>query len=127
MLFASACDKVYINGDLDGFWKLQKIEHTDSVCFPKNIYYSFQRHMTQIGEYYDEQTALRFLGNLTYTDDTLTMSGFRKYLEEEHVCSPEELRRFFLYSDSSVFAIEKLDEEILIMQCDGLRYTLRKW
>ncbi len=122
-----SCDKVYINGDLDGMWQLQKVEKGDTVEHPQGIYYSFQRHMAQIGKYYDEGIPLRYLGNLYYSGDTLTMSGFRKFLEEEKECTAEELKMFYVFSDSATFIIEKLGDEVLIMKNGERRYSLRKW
>ena len=115
----AACDKVYINGDLDGMWKVCRVEYSDTIHCPTNIYYSFQRHMTQIGKYYEDEAPLRFIGHLTYSNNTITMSGFHIHLEE--------LKQFYLHSDSSVFAIEKLNEDELIMRNDKGKYTLRKW
>ena len=43
-----ACDKVYINGDLDGMWKLKSVAYPDSISYPNHIFYSFQRHLTQL-------------------------------------------------------------------------------
>ena len=37
LLFIS-CEKVYINGDLDGMWKLHEVEETDTVYNPTNKY-----------------------------------------------------------------------------------------
>ena len=122
-----ACDKVYINGDLDGMWKLQQVESSSTTHYPTDIYYSFQRHLTQISKHYEEKLPLRYLGNLYYHGDTVTMSGFRKYLEEENVASPDILEGFHLYNDSTVFIIEKLNDETLIMRNEERRYTLRKW
>ena len=48
-----SCEKVYINGDLDGMWKLQTVETTDTTIRPQNIYYSFQRHLVMLGEHFD--------------------------------------------------------------------------
>ena len=126
-LALAACDKVYINGDLDGMWKVCQVEYSDTVHYPTDIYYSFQRHMTQIGKYYEEEIPLRFIGFLSYSNNTITMSGFRKYLEEHRIPSPEELKQFYLHSDSSIFALEKLNEDIRIMKNDQGKYTLRKW
>jgi hypothetical protein len=55
------------------------------------------------------------------------MSGFRKFLEEENIASPDILEGFHLYNDSTVFIIEKLNDETLIMRNEERRYTLRKW
>ncbi len=127
IVLLSACDKVYINGDLDGMWKLQQVERENTIHHPTDIYYSFQRHMVQIGRYYDEGLPLRFLGNMEYKDKTLTIGGFRKFLEEEHVCTPQELQQFYLYDETTVLTIEKLDDELLILYNDNNKYTFSKW
>ena len=123
----AACDKVYINGDLDGMWKLQQVEQGEESHRPTDIYYSFQRHMAQVSKHYDEKPPLRFIGHMTYRGDTITMSGFRKYLEEDKIATPDILKGFYLYNDSSVLKIEKLDDEMLIMRSNEARYVLRKW
>lgn len=126
-LALSACDKVYINGELDGMWKLQQVECDNEIHHPTDIYYSFQRHMAQIGKYHEEGLPLRFIGNMKYMDNTLTIGGFRKFLEEERICSLEELQQFYLYDETTTFIIDKLDDELLIMHKGNRRYTLNKW
>lgn len=122
-----ACDKVYINGDLDGMWQLQRVEHGGEIAAPVDIYYSFQRHLTFVSKHYDEEMPLRYLGNLHYSGDTVVMSGFRKFLEEEIVATADALSGFYLYSDSTVFVVERLDDETLVMRSSYGRYTLRRW
>ena len=122
-----ACDKVYINGDLDGMWQLQRVERGGEIAVPVDIYYSFQRHLTFVSKHYDEEMPLRFLGNLHYSGDTVVMSGFRKFLEEEVVATADALSGFYLYSDSTVFVVERLDDETLVMRSSDGRYTLRRW
>ena len=122
-----ACDKVYINGDLDGMWQLQRVERGGEIAAPVDIYYSFQRHLTFVSKHYDEEMPLRYLGNLHYSGDTVVMSGFRKFLEEEIVATVDALSGFYLYSDSTVFVVERLDDEILVMRSSDGRYTLRRW
>ncbi|MBR5511461.1 MAG: lipocalin-like domain-containing protein [Bacteroidaceae bacterium] len=122
-----ACDKVYINGDLDGMWQLQRVERGGEIAAPVDIYYSFQRHLTFVSKHYDEELPLRYLGNLHYSGDTVVMSGFRKFLEEEIVATVDALSGFYLYSDSTVFVVERLDDETLVMRSSDGRYTLRRW
>lgn len=122
-----SCDKVYINGDLDGMWQLQKVEFSDSAAYPQDIYYSFQRHLVQVSENYEEGLPLRYIGDLDYTDDTLRISGFRKFLEEEIVAGMNELERFFLYDTVTVFKVEVLDDSQLTLRSNRALYTLKKW
>lgn len=122
-----SCDKVYINGDLDGMWQLQKVEFSDSAAYPQDIYYSFQRHLVQVSENYEEGLPLRYIGDLDYTGDTLIISGFRKFLEEEIVAGMNELERFFLYDTVTVFKVEVLDDSQLTLRSNRALYTLKKW
>ena len=122
-----SCDKVYINGELDGMWQLQRVESDETAKYPLDIYYSFQRHLVQISENYEEGLPLRYLGNMEYNGETLIMSGFRKFLEEDIVATEKELEHFFLYDTLTVFKVEKLDEEQLILSSNRGRYYLVKW
>lgn len=122
-----SCDKVYINGDLDGMWQLQKVEFSDSAAYPQDIYYSFQRHLVQVSENYEEGLPLRYIGDLDYTGDTLRISGFRKFLEEEIVAGMNELERFFLYDTVTVFKVEVLDDSQLTLRSNRALYRLKKW
>lgn len=127
LLTTLACDKVYINGDLDGMWRLVSVETPDSTMTPHQIFYSYQRHLTQVGKHFDEGFPERFLGNLYYEGDVLTMSGFYDFPYESQPATLEKLSEYYLYSDSTVFTILKLDDEMLIMKNEERTYTLRKW
>lgn len=123
----ASCDKVYINGDLDGMWQLQRVETCDTTEYPQGIYYSFQRHMVQVGQYYSEGVPLRYLGELEYKKDSLTIGGFRKFLEEEKTATEDILATFYLYDKKSAFKIDRLDDEMLVLRSNRGLYTLRKW
>lgn len=122
-----ACDKVYINGDLDGMWHLQSVSCEDSTIIPEAVYYSFQRHMTQISKHYDTELPLRFLGNMRHANGTLTMWGFHIHPLETHAATPEELALFHLCSDSTTFRVITLNEKRLVLEERGRIFTLRKW
>lgn len=122
-----ACDKVYINGDLDGMWKLKSVEYPDSISYPNHIFYSFQRHLTQLTKDNDTELPERFLGNLSYYGSTLSMSNFQVFPLEPSAATLEDLKIFHLYSDSTTFNIVTLNDETLIMTSDERTYTLQKW
>lgn len=126
VLFA-ACDKVYINGELDGMWRLESVVYPDSTAHPQHIFYSFQRHMTQVSKHNDSTLPVRFLGNLHYDGTRLAMSHFYSFPHEQYAATPEMLKEFHLHSDSTVFRVMMLDEETLIMKSEGRAYSLRKW
>lgn len=123
----SACDKVYINGDLDGMWRLESVVYPDSTAMPDQIFYSFQRHLVQVSKHDGTELPKRFLGNLDYRGATLSMSNFQRFPLEEYPATIEMLREFHLYSDSTAFNVITLDEEKLILENGERIYTLRKW
>lgn len=131
ILFAAtlfgACDRVYINGKLDGMWRLENVAYPDSTAYPEQIFYSFQRHMTQISKHNDSTLPVRFLGNLYYNGRTLTMSHFYSFPHEEYAATEKMLKEFHLHSDSTIFQVMDLDAESLIMKNGECTYTLRKW
>lgn len=128
-LLLVACDKVYINGDLDGMWQLQKVEKDSNIEYPERIYYSFQRHMVQVGKYYEnaEQLPKRYLGEMNYCGNTLVVYNFREFGKEENAATTDILQEYFLYDAQTEFSIEKLDEDYLIMKSDKATYILEKW
>ncbi|MBR6649685.1 MAG: lipocalin-like domain-containing protein [Bacteroidaceae bacterium] len=124
--FAS-CDKVYINGNLDGMWRLDNVQYSDSTVQPERVFYSFQRHLVQVGKYYDEEFPVRFLGNLHYSGNTMSVSNFHSFPMELYPATVEMLRDFHLYSDSTTFTIVTLNKDKLIMSNEERIYSLTKW
>ena len=128
-LVLASCDidKVYINGDLDGMWQLQQIESADTLIKPQGVYYSFQRHMAQVSKHYEEKIPLRFIANLDYSGNEISIYGMRRFLEEEKLPTKEELKILYLPSDSIKFKILTIGKENLIMSCKDCTYSLRRW
>ena len=127
----SCFDNVYINGDLDGMWQLQKVENVSNATieYPRDIYYSFQRNLTFISRMNETEKEVRYLGNLYYDSEegTVTIGGFRKFNDEKLVATMEILRQFMLFDLETVFVVEKLDKKQLIMNCGVYTYYLRRW
>ena len=122
-----SCEKVYINGDLDGMWKLQTVETTDTTICPQNIYYSFQRHLVMLGEHFDTGFPNYYLALFDREGDMLVMSNFYKWPVNQGVCDKEELKKYFIYSDTVKFIVEVLDEEVLVMRDGNRAYNFKKW
>lgn len=123
----TACDKVYINGDLDGMWRLENVVYPDSTATPDQVFYSFQRHLVQVSKHDGTELPKRFLGNLDYHGNSLSMSNFHSFPLEKYPATTEMLMEFHLYSDSTAFRVITLDEENLILESGERIYTLRKW
>ncbi|MBQ8899552.1 MAG: lipocalin-like domain-containing protein [Akkermansia sp.] len=126
-LALSACDKVYINGDLDGMWRLESVVYPDSTAMPDQTFYSFQRHLVQVSRHDGTELPKRFLGILDYRGETLSMSKFYSFPQEKYPATTDMLKEFHLYNDSTVFQILTLDDNQLIMASGERTYTLHKW
>ena len=127
----SACDKVYINGDLDGMWQLQKVENSEdnTAEYKQEIYYSFQRNLTFISKQNETDVPLRYLGNLYYSeqDKSVTINGLRNFPNEKYIASLDDLKQFMIFDINTTFKILELDNEQLIMEHKNYRYYLKRW
>ena len=127
----SACDKVYINGDLDGMWQLQKVENSEdnTAEYKQNIYYSFQRNLTFISKQNETDAPLRYLGNLYYSeqDKSVTINGLRNFPNEKYIATLDDLKQFMILDINTTFKILELDNEQLIMEHKNYRYYLKRW
>lgn len=127
----SACDKVYINGDLDGMWQLQKVENSEdnTAEYKQNIYYSFQRNLTFISKQNETDVPLRYLGNLYYSeqDKSVTINGLRNFPYEKYIATLDDLKQFMIFDINTTFKILELDNEQLIMEHKNYRYYLKRW
>ncbi len=133
-IILSSCDRVYINGVLDGMWQLQMVESNDgTTAHPQNIYYSFQRHMAKVSQHYEFDLPLRYLCILDYTGDSIKMQDFirfeddRNYNDRKPGVPQSTLDIFYLESDPAKFKIITLNSEMLILQSENRKYTLQKW
>ncbi len=128
LLTLSSCDKAFVNGDLDGMWRLEKITGDGGDIFPQRVYYSFQRHIVMFGEYYTEGTPHLYMGNFNCEGGTITMNGFKEYPGIADVCDAVVLERFGIYNPAGVtFDIDLLNGNTLVMNADGRVYYFRKW
>lgn len=127
----SACDKVYINGDLDGMWQLQKVENSEdnTAEYKQEIYYSFQRNLTFISKQNETDVPLRYLGNLFYSeqDKSVTINGLRNFPNEKYIATLDDLKQFMIFDINTTFKILELDNEQLIMEHKNYRYYLKRW
>lgn len=124
----SSCERIFINGDLDGMWRMQYIETDDGVIYPKGICYSFQRHLVFMGIYSEEETpANMYMGCFVYENGEISMDNFYRYPGTDGVCIPGELENLYIYGSSVCFTVEELSEEKLVMSINNMRYVFRKW
>lgn len=126
-LLLLSCERIYINGDLDGMWKLHSVESSDTTVYPENIYYSFQRHLVMLGEHYEEGFPDYYMAEFDKEGNSLTMYNFYECPGLQGISDKEKLKRYFIFGDTVRFCIEALDDDLLVMSSGGMRYCFSKW
>lgn len=128
----TACDKLPINGKLDGMWQLEEIEYSNGDhIVPEATYYSFQLHLMKLTQVHEESLygskSDRYLGRFTHTNDSLIVYDFRIYYQEEESATPEQLIPFGITGTSEHFEVEKLNRKKMILKSRHARLLFRKF
>lgn len=131
----SSCDKMPMNGDLDGMWQLMSEETTDTTIDLKSTrhYISFQLHTTQFGtltnsrcfyaRFIHEGNTLQFVtistnsSNATTDDDNVLVSAD----------SIQQLNPWGIYEIDPIFAVVTLNSSTLILESSHSRLHFRKF
>ena len=128
LLLICSCERIFINGELDGMWRLQRVESADEVVFPDSIFYSFQRHLLMAGIYSETAHPRNFyMGCFYYDGNSIMMNNFSQYPGTSGVCIPAELDNLYIFDTVAVFNVEHLDDDKLILSSFGREYSLVKW
>lgn len=126
-LILTSCRNTDINGKLDGMWQLTTIDYIDSISVgkkPERIYYSIQLHLINLRQ---AGVSPEYMGRFKQSKDSLIISDFRIYMEEDKLASVEELKPFGLSQTTTRFGIEKLSSSEMILKSDYARLRFRKW
>lgn len=128
LLLAMSCEKIFINGDLDGMWRLQSVEDENVVVYPDSIFYTFQRHLVMMGIYSETELPKNwYMGCFFYDDDSIVMNNFYRYPGTDGICVPEELKNVHIYDTIVGFKVEHLDDKVLVLSESDRKYSFRKW
>lgn len=127
LLLSVSCDRIFINGELDGMWKLDKVSCGDSIVYPQKICWSFQRHIAMLGVYYDDGFPDYCMADFNYDANELTMTTFYRYPGNGIACGIEELKKYHIYSDTVVLTVDYIDSERLLMRTGEYSYSFSKW
>ena len=128
LLLALSCEKIYINGDLDGMWRLQCVEDEGSVIYPDTIFYTFQRHLVMMGIYSETEHPQNFyMGCFTYNGDSIIMNNFYRYPGMDGICVLDELKNLHIYDTIVGFKVDHLDSEMLVLSASNRKLSFRKW
>lgn len=127
-LLVLSCEKIFINGDLDGMWRLQSVEDESCVVYPDTIFYTFQRHLVMMGIYSETEPPQNwYMGCFTYDGDSIIMNNFYRYPGIDGISVPEELEHLYIYGSVVGFKVERLDDKVLVLSEDDRKYSFRKW
>lgn len=128
LLSLFSCERIFINGNLDGMWRLECVESENAAVYPENIFYSFQRHLAMIGIYSETKHPQNFyMGCFVFEDGFVTMDNFYRYPGMSGDCVPKELENLYIYDIVAKFEVQHLSSEKLVMTSNDIRYTFRKW
>ena len=127
MIFLS-CERIFINGELDGMWRLERVETENSVVYPDSIFYSFQRHLVMMGIYSETNHPKNYyMGCFVYENDEIVMDNIYRYPGTDGVCVPEELKILYIYDSTVKFDVECLTRDKLVLVSSGMEYSFTKW
>lgn len=128
LFLVMSCEKIFINGDLDGMWRLQSVEDENIVVYPDSIFYTFQRHLVMMGIYSETELPKNwYMGYFFYDGDSITMNNFYRYPGTDGICVPEELKNLHIYDTIVGFKVEHLDDKVLVLSESDRKYSFRKW
>lgn len=128
LLLALSCERIYINGDLDGMWRLQSVENESSVIYPDTIFYTFQRHLVMMGIYSETEHPKNFyMGCFAYDGDSIMMNNFYRYPGMDGIRVLEELKNLHIYDTIVRFKVDHLDSEVLVLSGSNKKFSFRKW
>lgn len=135
----SCRDCYYIENELHGIWQVASVEKksTGEVTEPGGrLYYMFQRTMAklcynhlEIPEYTTNYIAhIDFIGtdSIGMGDFRFSTTGEGDYVNKENRIPLQDLHKFGLYEDYTIFHIEQSKSK-LIFTSDSARIVLRKY
>ena len=128
LLLCFSCERIFINDELDGMWRLQRVVSVDGTACPDSIFYSFQRHLVMMGIYSETEHPKNFyMGCFSYDGNNIVMDNFYRYPGMDGVCVPEELENLYIYDVTANFEVENIDNKKLVLSSFGREYTFTKW
>lgn len=132
----TSCESYLINGDLDGFWQLQTVEHLNSgeiTHHNNDAFYAFQRHIIQLTRQTEShvmgQMGTRYHAEFCWQNDSIEIGEFREY--DLSGCKKKVpsavLEQFGIFQENTIFYVENLDKKSLILTSEDARIVLRKY
>lgn len=142
LILCVSCDKVPMNGDLDGMWQLMSIEEGGVVTNIKSEkrYMSFQLHLVQFGHgnkndingvlprhcyaHFKHKGDSIFIYDLCHDSENATSADNNEWYREEDL---QKIKPWGMYSLNNRFKVEKLDSDAMILRREDLVLKYRKF
>lgn len=123
-----SCERIFINGELDGMWRLRRVDNGVVVEHPDSIFYTFQRHLVMMGIYSEtEHPKNWYMGCFEYDGDSILMNNFYRYPGTDGIRVPKELENLYIYDTIAKFKVEHLSNDMLLLSSSDVEYTFEKW
>lgn len=131
------CGKMPINPELEGYWRLVKVEKSDTINEPRNNFWSFQLHMGLL-----EQEGNRMYCYYKYTGDSLTIYDIRTTDKQFSTYDGElikdlkgdtlqlwtsRLNDVGLFNFETSFAVERIDGSVMQLKSQDARLYFVKY
>lgn len=125
VLLLAACDKVPMNGNLDGMWQLMAIQDnvTGGVSDVKTnrLYYSFQLHLVELGN-------AEFYAHFSHQNDSIVMYDWCDgSAVNNKITDATALNKFGLYELRDSFKVEVLTSEKMQLRSRKATLSFRKF
>lgn len=129
LFIVTACDKVPINGNLDGMWQLMAVQDnaTGSASDVKSsrLYYSFQLHLVELGN-------AEFYAHFSHRNDSIVMYDWCYGNSDDNsvnvkMTDATALNKFGLYELRDSFKVEVLTSEKMQLRSRKATLNLRKF
>lgn len=128
LLLLLSCERIFINGELDGMWRLRRVDNGVVVEHPDSIFYTFQRHLVMLGIYSEtEHPKNWYMGCFEYEGDSIVMNNFYRYPGTDGIRVPKELENLYIFDTVAKFKVEHLSNDMLLLSSSDVEYTFEKW
>lgn len=128
LLLLLSCERIFINGELDGMWRLRRVDNGVVVEHPDSIFYTFQRHLVMLGIYSEtEHPRNWYMGCFEFDGDSIVMNNFYRYPGTDGIRVSKELENLYIYDTIAKFKVEHLSNDMLLLSSSNVEYTFEKW
>ncbi|MDO5446549.1 MAG: lipocalin-like domain-containing protein [Prevotellaceae bacterium] len=128
----AACDiHTSDNGDLDGFWQMQRLERLNNCSQdinPTPMYWSFECDMMEVRP--NDKTQRGVFFRFDHSRDSLkihTPLRDKRSQGDIPITDAKELYEYGIFHLSENFVVEQLSSETMVLSSDSIRAYFRKY